>query len=117
MIIGFPFKIEHSHLPQLLHFTDEVPVRFMNTIINPTSSASASSSSSLPTTTPSGSMATLATSMISNGSTVHGSLQPLSIIPPETPPPFLSSFAPISSNNKSLDTKKYVIKIILMIDY
>ncbi len=107
LIIGFPFKIEHSHLPQLLHFTDEVPVRFMNTIINPTSSASASSSSSsLPTTTPSGSMATLTTSMISNGSNVHGSLQPLSIIPPETPSPLLSSFAPISSNNKSLDTKK-----------
>lgn len=110
LILGFPFKIEHAHLPQLLHFTDEVPVRFMNTIVNPTSSASASSSSSLPTTGTGGSMGILTTSMISNGSTIHDSLQPLSIIPPETPPPLLSSFAPISSNNKSLDTKKYRLK-------
>ncbi|CAF0779341.1 unnamed protein product [Rotaria sordida] len=107
---GFPFKIEHSHLPQLLHFTDEVPVRFMNTIVNPTISipSSTTSSSSLSTTTPSGSMTTLTTSMMSNVSLVHGTtiLQPLSIIPPETQPTLLPNLASISCNNKSLDTKK-----------
>jgi hypothetical protein len=75
----------------------------MNTIVNPTSSAS--SSSSLPTTTPSGSMTTLTTSMVSNGSIA---LQPLSIIPTETPPPLLPNLGPISCNNKSLDAKKYI---------
>ncbi|CAF4732796.1 unnamed protein product [Rotaria sp. Silwood1] len=103
---GFPFKIEHSHLPQLLHFTDEVPVRFMNTIVNPTSSSTTTSSSSLSTTTPSGSMTTLTTSMMSNVSLAHGILQPLSNIPSETPPTLLPNLAPISCNNKSLDTKK-----------
>ncbi|CAF4857631.1 unnamed protein product, partial [Rotaria magnacalcarata] len=80
LCLGFPFKIEHSHLPQLLHFTDEVPVRFMNTIINPTLS-SATSSSSLSTTTPSGSMTTLTTSMMSNVSLAHGNHQQSSMIP------------------------------------
>jgi hypothetical protein len=92
----------------------------MNTIVNPTSSvssASASSSSSLSTTTPSGSMTTLTTSMINNGSIVHGSLQPLSIIPLETPPPLLPNLAPISYNNKSLDAKKYALETKFMIDY
>ncbi|CAF1660297.1 unnamed protein product, partial [Adineta ricciae] len=103
---GFPFKIEHSHLPQLLHFTDEVPVRFMNTIVNPTSSVSSGSISSLSTTTPSGSMTTLTTSMISNGSNVHGTHQPLSIIPHEMPPPLLSNLGSNPCNNKSLDAKK-----------
>ncbi|CAF5150358.1 unnamed protein product, partial [Rotaria socialis] len=46
-------KIEHSHLPQLLHFTDEVPLRFTNAVIN-TASAASSSSSSSSTTTPNG---------------------------------------------------------------
>jgi len=87
-------------LPQLLHFTDEVPARFMNTNTNPTSS---SSSSSLPTTTPSGAIATLTTSLISSNSTVHGSLQPLSNIPLETPPVLLPTLA---ANNKSMDAKK-----------
>jgi hypothetical protein len=117
LILGFPFKIEHSHLPQLLHFTDEVPVRFMNTFVNPTPSVSASSSSSLSTTTPSGSMATLTTSMVSNGSTTHGTVQPLSIIPPITPPPLLPNLMPISCNNKSLDAKKYILKANFTIDY
>jgi hypothetical protein len=113
-ILGFPFKIEHSHLPQLLHFTDEVPVRFMNTFVNPTSSvASVSSSSSLSTTTPSGSMTTLTTSMMSNGSAAHGILQPLSLIPPETPPTLLPNLTPMFCNNKSLDAKKYLLKQIL----
>ncbi|CAF3837034.1 unnamed protein product [Adineta steineri] len=102
---GFPFKIEHSHLPQLLHFTDEVPVRFMNTVVNPTSSVSSGSVSSLSTATPTGSMTTLTTSMMSNNSTVHSTIQPLSMIPHE-PPTLLSNLASISCNNKSLDTKK-----------
>ncbi|CAM4740902.1 unnamed protein product [Rotaria magnacalcarata] len=102
---GFPFKIEHSHLPQLLHFTDEVPVRFMNTIINPTLS-SATSSSSLSTTTPSGSMTTLTTSMMSNVSLAHGNHQQSSMIPSETPATLLPNLASISCNNKSLDPKK-----------
>jgi hypothetical protein len=83
----------------------------MNTIINPTSSSSVStSSSSLPTTTPSDSIATLTTSMVSNNSMVHGTLQPLSIIPPVTPPPLLPNLMPISCNNKSLDAKKYILE-------
>jgi hypothetical protein len=75
----------------------------MNTIINPTSSSSVSS---LSTTTPSGSMTTLTTSMMSNGSTAH---QPLSIIPVEKSPPLLPNLAAISCNNKSLDAKKYTL--------
>ena len=90
----------------MLHFTNEVPVRFMNTIVNPTSSVSSTSASSLSTTTPSGSMTTLTTSMISNASIAHSTLQPLSIIPPETPP-LLPNLAINSNNNKSLDAKKY----------
>jgi hypothetical protein len=50
-------------------------------------------------------MTTLTTSMVSNGSIA---LQPLSIIPIETPPPLLPNLGPISCNNKSLDAKKYI---------
>ena len=54
-------------------------------------------------------MTTLTTSMMSNGSTIHGSLQPLSIIPHETSPPLLLNLASISCNNKSIDAKKYTL--------
>jgi hypothetical protein len=55
-------------------------------------------------------MTTLTTSMVSNGSITHGTLQPLSIIPPETQPPLLPNLAPISCNHKSLDAKKYILE-------
>ena len=99
---GFPFKIEHSHLPQLLHFTDEVPLRFTNAVVNTASSVSSSSSSS-STTTPNGSMTTLAASIANNGSIVLGALQPSAMIPLETQP---TSSAPAACINKSLDAKK-----------
>jgi hypothetical protein len=102
---GFPFKIEHSHLPQLLHFTDEVPLRFTNTVVNTASSVSSSSSSS-STTTPSGSMTTLAASIANNGSFVLGALQPSAMIPSETQPPLLTNTAHAACINKSLDAKK-----------
>jgi hypothetical protein len=62
-------------------------------------------------------MTTLTTSMINNGSIAHGSLQPLSIIPLETPPPLLPNLALISCNNKSLDAKKYIFQPKFTIDY
>ena len=58
---GFPFKIEHSHLPQLLHFTDEVPLRFTNAVINTASAVSSSS-----TTTPNGQLTNLPTPIANN---------------------------------------------------
>ncbi|CAM4815646.1 unnamed protein product [Rotaria magnacalcarata] len=79
---GFPFKIEHSHLPQLLHFTDEVPLRFTNAVIN-TAPAASSSSSSSSTTAP------------------NGALQPS-----EMQPSLLTNAAPAACINKSLDAKK-----------
>jgi len=102
---GFPFKIEHSHLPQLLHFTDEVPLRFTNAVGNTASSVSSSSSSS-STTTPSGSMTTLAASIANNGSLVLGALQPSAMIPSETQPLLLTNTTPAPCINKSLDAKK-----------
>ena len=101
--VGFPFKIEHSHLPQLLHFTDEVPLRFTNNGVNPASSVS-SSSSSLSTTTPGSSMTTLTTSIVSNGSMARAALPPLSM---EAQAPLLSNLTTMSCNNKSMDAKKY----------
>ncbi|CAF1617513.1 unnamed protein product, partial [Adineta ricciae] len=102
---GFPFKIEHSHLPQLLHFTDEVPLRFTNAVGNTASSVSSSSSSS-STTTPSGSMTTLAASIANNGSIVLGALQPSAMIPSETQSSLSSNAGPAACINKSLDAKK-----------
>ena len=102
--LGFPFKIEHAHLPQLLHFTDEVPARFTNAV-----AATAASSSSLPSsaTTPSGSMTALAASIANNGSIVLGALQPSAMIPSETQPASLMSTASAAACiNKSLDAKK-----------
>ncbi|CAF5220023.1 unnamed protein product, partial [Rotaria magnacalcarata] len=64
------------------------------------------SSSSLSTTTPSGSMTTLTTSMMSNVSLAHGNHQQSSMIPSETPATLLPNLASISCNNKSLDPKK-----------
>ncbi|CAF4554362.1 unnamed protein product, partial [Rotaria sp. Silwood1] len=101
----FPFKIEHSHLPQLLHFTDEVPLRFTNAVINTASSVSSSSSSS-STTTPNGSMITLAASIANNSSFVLGALQPSAMIPSETQPSLLTNAVPAACINKSLDAKK-----------
>ncbi|CAF3671287.1 unnamed protein product [Rotaria socialis] len=80
---GFPFKIEHSHLPQLLHFTDEVPLRFTNAVINTASAASSSSSSSSSTTTPN-----------------------VALQPSEMQPSLLTNAAPAACINKSLDAKK-----------
>jgi hypothetical protein len=63
-------------------------------------------------------MTTLTTSMVSNGSIPHGNLQPLAIIPPETPPPLLPNSTSISyNNNKSLDAKKYSHLKVLEIDF
>jgi len=92
-------------LPQLLHFTDEVPLRFTNAVVNTASSVSSSSSSS-STTTPSGSMLTLAASIANNGSIVLGALQPSAMIPSETQPSLLTNTAPAACINKSLDAKK-----------
>lgn len=104
--LGFPFKIEHSHLPQLLHFTDEVPLRFANAVTNTGSSVSSSSSSS-SVTTPSGSLTTLAASIANNGSFVLGALQPSAMIPTEIQPTLINSGAPAAASiNKSLDAKK-----------
>ncbi|CAF0873803.1 unnamed protein product [Rotaria sordida] len=99
---GFPFKIEHSHLPQLLHFTDEVPLRFTNAVINTASSSSSSSS----TTTPNGSITTLTSSIVNNNSFVLGVLQPSTMIPSETQPSLLTNPTPAACINKSLDAKK-----------
>ncbi|CAF1214973.1 unnamed protein product [Rotaria sordida] len=99
---GFPFKIEHSHLPQLLHFTDEVPLRFTNAVINTASSSSSSSS----TTTPNGSITTLTSSIVNNNSFVLGALQPSTMIPSETQPSLLTNPTPAACINKSLDAKK-----------
>lgn len=106
--LGFPFKIEHAHLPQLLHFTDEVPARFTN----PSASSSSSSTSGTAAVTamtnpPNESMATLTTSIANNGSIVIGALQPSAMIPTDHPPPLIhSSGSAAAAMNKSLDAKK-----------
>ena len=101
VFLGFPFKIEHSHLPQLLHFTDEVPIRFTNTLVNPVSSVS-SSSSSLASKAAAGALGTsiLGNESIANGDTLHTSMTN------DTPMLVLSNPAITSCNNKSFDTKK-----------
>ena len=101
--LGFPFKIEHSHLPQLLHFTDEVPLRFTNAVVNTTS---ISSSSSTTTAASSDSMTTVAASIANNGSFVLDALQPSAMIPSETQSSLLTNAVPVPCMNKSLDAKK-----------
>ena len=79
----------------MLHFTDEVPLRFTNNLLNPSSLSV--SSSSLSTKGPGNSLTTLGTSIV-------GDAHQTSLIIPSDPNNTLLNNH--STNNKSLDAKK-----------